>query len=99
MIFMICWKCGKEISLEKVTRMTECPLCGCDLHSCKGCKYYDNSSHYECRENVDYPVADKERANFCEYFCAGNSRTNNLADSSSDDKAKKARDLFNSLFD
>lgn len=99
MIFMICWKCGKEISLEKVTRMTECPLCGCDLHSCKGCKYYDNSSHYECRENVDSPVADKERANFCEYFCAGNSKTNNLADSSSDDKAKKARDLFNSLFD
>lgn len=99
MIFMICWKCGKEISLEKVTRMTECPLCGCDLHSCKGCKYYDNSSHYECWENVDSPVTDKERANFCEYFCAGNSKTNNLADSSSDDKAKKARDLFNSLFD
>lgn len=99
MIFMICWKCRKEISLEKVTRMTECPLCGCDLHSCKGCKYYDNSSHYECRENVDSPVADKERANFCEYFCAGNSKTNNLAASSSDDKAKKARDLFNSLFD
>lgn len=99
MIFMICWKCGKEISLEKVTRMTECPLCGCDLHSCKGCKYYDNSSHYECRENVDSPVTDKERANFCEYFCTGNSKTNNLADSSSDDKAKKARDLFNSLFD
>ena len=99
MDFMICWKCGKEIQLQKVTRMTECPICGCDLHSCKGCKFYDTSSHYECRENVDSPVSDKERANFCEFFCAGNSKTNNLADSSSDDKAKKARDLFNSLFD
>lgn len=97
--FMICWKCGKEISVEKVTRMTECPLCGCDLHSCKGCRFYDKSSHYECRENVDFPVTDKERANFCDSFSAGVLGTNNIAASSADDKAKKARDLFNSLFD
>lgn len=94
MFFMICWKCGKEISLEKVTRMTECPLCGCDLHSCKGCKFYDASSHYECQENVDSPVCDKERTNFCDYFCVNDSKKQNA-----DDKAKKARDLFNSLFD
>lgn len=97
--FMICWKCGKEISVEKVTRMTECPLCGSDLHSCKGCKFYDKSSHYECRENVDSLVTDKERANFCDSFSAGVSGTNNIAAFSADDKAKKARDLFNSLFD
>ena len=96
--FMICWKCGKEISLEKVTRMTECPLCGCDLHSCKGCKFYDKSSHYECRENVDSLVTDKERANFCDFFAVDSNKKseNNLKE---DDKAKKARDLFNSLFD
>ena len=99
MIFMICWKCGKEISLEKVTRMTECPLCGCDLHSCKGCKYYDNSSHYECRENVDSPVSDKERANFCDFFCIDFSKTKNSATFEAEDTVKKARDIFNSLFD
>lgn len=49
---MICWKCKKEILVENVTRNTECPLCGCDLHSCKGCRFYSAGSHYDCKENV-----------------------------------------------
>lgn len=95
---MICWKCKKEILVENVTRNTECPLCGCDLHSCKGCRFYSAGSHYDCKENVDYPVSDKERANFCDFFAIDSNKKseNNLKE---DDKAKKARDLFNSLFD
>lgn len=90
---MICWKCRKEISISSVTRESECPFCGCDLKTCKGCKFYSKDSHFECKESVSDPISDKERRNFCEYFSACTTFI-----SKNDDKAKAAKDAFNALF-
>ena len=65
---MICWKCKKEISLEKVSRSDECPLCHADLHVCKACDFYESGAHNDCRETSADMVTEKERANFCDYF-------------------------------
>ena len=65
---MICWKCKKEISIEKPVRSDECPLCHADLHVCRGCDFYESGSHNDCRESSAEMVTDKERANFCDYF-------------------------------
>ena len=65
---MICWKCKKEISIEKPVRGDECPLCHADLHVCKACEFYESGAHNDCRETSAEFVSDKERGNFCDYF-------------------------------
>ena len=65
---MICWKCRKEISIEKPVRGDECPLCHADLHVCRACEFYESGAHNDCRESSAEFVGDKEHANFCDYF-------------------------------
>ena len=107
---MICWKCRKEISIEKPVRGDECPFCHTDLHVCKACEFYESGAHNDCRESSADMVSDKERANFCDYFRAKNNSTvkpGNAARvifgldpdiSSGKSKADAARDAFNALF-
>ena len=65
----MCWKCGKTIELSgTVSRSDVCPSCGADVRSCKNCRFYEPGAHYDCRENIDELVKDKERANFCGWF-------------------------------
>lgn len=91
---MICWKCKKEISIDSVTRSTECPLCAADLHACKGCKFYSTGSHNDCRESSAEYVSDKEKANFCDYF----KPAENAGLASGNSKADEAKKAFNALF-
>jgi len=65
---MICWKCKKEISLEKIARSDECSFCHADLHVCRMCDFYESGAHNDCRESSADMVTDKERSNFCDYF-------------------------------
>ena len=51
-----------------VSRSDVCPSCGADVRSCKNCRFYEPGAHYDCRENIDELVKDKERANFCGWF-------------------------------
>ena len=65
----MCWKCGKPLIIDgTVSRSDVCPSCGADVRSCKNCRFYEPGSHYDCRENIDELVKDKERANFCGWF-------------------------------
>lgn len=65
----LCVFCHKEIVLTgKPGRTEECPHCRRDLHCCLQCQFYDPKSHHECRESQAEFVADKDRANFCDYF-------------------------------
>lgn len=109
---MICWKCKKEIKIEKVFRTTDCPLCGADLHSCKGCKFYSVNSHFDCKETIEAPVSDKEKSNFCEYFVAAaeievvdskkdaavNSFNALFGEETASKSEKSSKDAFNALF-
>ena len=96
---MICWKCHKETNIEKTVRGDECPLCHADLHVCKACDFYESGAHNSCRESSAEFVSDKERANFCDYFCVNKKIAAggpNSLDSKS--KADAAKDAFNALF-
>ena len=99
---MICWKCKKEISLEKIARSDECPLCHADLHVCKMCDFYESGAHNDCRESSADMVTDKERSNFCDYYRVGKKWIASPAASNDgvggDDKAAAARNAFNALF-
>ena len=90
----MCWKCKKNTFNSTIMRNSECPVCNADLHSCLNCKFYSESSHYECKETIEDFVSDKESRNFCDYF----SPMQFFSPSDKQDKAQKAKDAFNSLF-
>lgn len=93
---MICWKCKKDIGETAIHRTTECPLCQAELHVCKACKFYAPGNHYDCKETVEDPVNDKERANFCDWFKYGSFQSGD--ESTQDSKINAAKDAFNALF-
>lgn len=68
---MQCAACGETIALasgERVGFRDECPRCRADLHACRHCAHHDPSAYNECREPGTERVADRERANRCEWF-------------------------------
>ncbi len=69
---LLCWKCGASLAelLAPLERLAECPVCAADLHVCRLCEFYDTGVARSCREPVAEDVADKTRANFCDYFRA-----------------------------
>ena len=95
---MICWKCKKEISIEKPVRSDECPLCHADLHVCRACEFYESGAHNDCRESSADMVTDKERSNFCDYFRVTLRQAQGPEGASGTDKATAARNAFNALF-
>ena len=67
-----CFSCSAELSFPAgIARRDECEQCGADVHVCKNCRFYDENSHNECREPSAEVEREKERANFCDYFEAG----------------------------
>ena len=68
---LMCWSCGKPTGiLGKVTRSDECPNCMASLRCCRGCRFFDPTRRYQCRENVDKNIVDKDKNNFCDMFQA-----------------------------
>ena len=68
---MHCAACGHEIVLasgERVGFRDECPGCRSDLHACRQCAHHDPGAYNECREPGTERVADRERANRCDWF-------------------------------
>jgi len=68
---MHCAGCGNEIALasgERVGFRDECPRCRADLHACRNCAHHDPGAYNECREPGTERVADRERANRCDWF-------------------------------
>jgi len=68
---MRCAACDCEIPLgsgERVGFRDECPRCRTDLHACRQCAHHDPGAYNECREPGAERVADRERANLCEWF-------------------------------
>src|SRR5208282_979231 len=76
---MNCWRCGSLIEIgERVGFRDCCPKCDRPLHVCRNCGFYDPGYHNQCRETMAELVADKERANFCEYFRPGAAASRDL---------------------
>lgn len=68
---MECFACGAAIGLasgERVGFRDACPRCGADLHACRQCAHHDAGAYNECREPQAERVADRQRANRCDWF-------------------------------
>lgn len=90
-----CFSCGTVLP-PTFFRGDRCPECGSDVRVCLNCTFYEPSAHWECHEVIPERVADKDRANFCDYFRPrqGNGKT----DAPPRDARNSARDDFNKLF-
>ena len=90
-----CHFCGRQLPEgERVYRSSTCAGCGKDLKICRNCRFYSAGAHWDCLESINDPVADKERANFCEFFQFRDSR----ARAAEPAGTPKARDDFRKLF-
>jgi len=64
-----CHQCGWTWPLQTPPgRNDACHDCGSDVKVCLNCVSYDARSAHQCRDRRADPVADKNAANFCEYF-------------------------------
>lgn len=90
----VCVNCGTPVSDDPpVSRRDFCQKCSADLHACRQCYWYDVRVAKQCREPMAEWVADKEKANFCDYFKL-NSKTSVVVD----DKTQSAKDALKQLF-
>lgn len=65
---VVCHRCGTASRAERIGVRDVCGGCGAYLHSCRNCTMYSPGAHNDCREPNAEVVAEKEEANFCEYF-------------------------------
>jgi hypothetical protein len=96
---MVCHSCSREIKIiGAIRRKDECPHCQADVYVCKNCRFFDPGRSNQCTESQADYVADKNRANFCDYFQPNNRvalvKKSSTAPSAQDD-VKKA---FDALF-
>jgi hypothetical protein len=75
-----------------VSRSDSCDQCLADIRCCKMCHFYDPKSYNECRESNADRVAEKEKANFCDYFKIGSSYNN--AEQQRQEALARAQALF-----
>lgn len=71
---MHCFACNAVHELasgERIGFRDTCIKCSVDLHVCRNCVHHDPSAYNECRESSSERVAERERANRCEYFSPG----------------------------
>jgi len=89
----LCAFCSKEIDIEgKIGRTDTCPHCGADLYCCVQCEFYDQFAHNKCKEPDSEWVADREKANFCDFF-----RFKGKVEAGSD-RSKEAKRKLEELF-
>jgi hypothetical protein len=63
-----CWHCGAGLTHPDYGRENACLDCGKATRSCRNCARYAPGRANDCSEPLAEPVADKQRANFCELF-------------------------------
>lgn len=63
-----CWACGQPLSGADYQRESRCPACQKATHTCRNCRFYRPGVSNDCAEPIAEYVADKTRANFCDYF-------------------------------
>ena len=91
-----CASCGTPYGMP-VYRNTLCPSCGKELKTCRNCRHFSPGAPNDCREPVSDPVAEKDRANFCDWFVVADDAGAGASGPSAGDEARRAfDDLFSS---
>ena len=66
---LLCWSCGKNTGLEgRISRADSCEACLADMRCCRGCRHFDPTRRFQCRESIEVNIPNKEKSNFCDYF-------------------------------
>jgi len=91
------------VEREPFGRSLPCTLCGKDLRSCRNCRFCLPGARGDCSEVNAESVADKERANFCDWFSLDPKYRGETAGQKNEmEKAKTqtsaARTAFDNLF-
>jgi hypothetical protein len=96
----MCWYCGSPIiEPEPIGRSQSCALCKKDLRSCRNCRFYLAGARGDCFEISAEPVADKDKANFCDWFSLNPKyRSESPGQKKEMDSARAARSALDSLF-
>jgi len=96
----MCWYCGSPVTDEEpFGRSLLCKDCGRDLRCCKNCRFFLPGSRGDCAETNAEPAADKERANFCDWFSLDPKfRGQSGGQAKERGKAASARSAFDNLF-
>ena len=69
------------------------------MRVCKHCRFFLPGSRGDCSETSAEPTADKERANFCDWFSFDRKfRAQSAGQVKEKDKAAGARTQFDNLF-
>jgi len=91
---MRCFACNATQALGPGGRVgfRDTCACGADLHSCRNCAHHDPSAHNQCREPQAEWVADRERANRCDWFTPGDVQGGAIA--AAQEKARSALDTL-----
>ncbi len=63
-----CWHCGHALSDLDFGREARCPGCSKPVHVCRNCRFFQPGRANDCAEPIAAYVAEKDRANFCDYF-------------------------------
>lgn len=91
-----CHQCGWNWPLKSDPGRTEtCHECGADLKVCLNCVSYEPRLAHQCRDRRADPVADKNMANFCEWF---EMARRDFKGKAGDPREEAARDRFKKLF-
>jgi hypothetical protein len=94
-----CWHCHSPLGPLDFSREGTCPHCGRQTHVCRNCRFYRPGLSNDCQEPVAEHVADKTRANFCDYFTPNPAPLEAGSDSSADDLRAAAEALFKTTHD
>lgn len=92
-----CASCGHQVSaVMGITRGDLCAGCGAALHTCRNCAHFDTGARFQCRKPVPAPVAEKLKANDCEFFLPR--QVLDATGRRSDTGPRDARAAFDALF-
>jgi hypothetical protein len=96
----MCWFCGSPVVAEEpIGRSFRCEDCGKDLRVCKNCRFYLPGSRGDCSESAADAPAEKDRANFCDWFSLDSKYRRATAGQRGErDKARAAKTAFDELF-
>jgi hypothetical protein len=87
-----CHSCKKALTIGRsLGRREVCLSCGVDLHCCLNCRFYDPAVSKQCREPAAELVAEKAKANYCDYFMFADRSS---VQSNADEARRALDDLF-----
>jgi hypothetical protein len=93
---LMCWNCGAvldEVPMP-LSRHEHCPRCFEALHCCRLCRFYDPGISQQCSEDRAEPPANKEGANFCDWFAPRHGGSGDAGE----DRQAAARAKLDALF-